>query len=556
MKLPARVLIMLATVVLSTAACCQEVASWGGDPRCALNTAPTSATHVMAIACGGDHNLVLRTDGTVVAWGCSDYGQTTVPASASTVVAVAAGRYHSLALKADGRVVAWGRNNYGQTTVPSTATNVVAIGAGRDHNLAVKADGTVVAWGCNDYGQATVPASATNLVAVAGGGDHSLALKADGTVVAWGRNNSGQTTVPFGAADSVAIVAGDAHSLALKADGTVVAWGDNSSDQANVPFGLSNVAAIAAAGWYSLALKSEGVPVSWGSPPGGFGVPSGLSKIVAVASGGCSMVHYGDGRPWITVQPWGRPVSPGSTVALKVMAAGDQPLSYQWQSNGVSLTNSASILGAKSKALTILSFQTNQAANYTVIVANTLGSATSQVARVTVYVLPPRILVPPGDRSVHVGTSVTFSAVVDGSPPFSYQWLFNLTNIIAEGTASSHTLTYTIPYVQPANAGDYVLVVNNSAGSTSTPPAKLAVGTLWLDVLGVPTGGVLPLRLCGDVSRIYEIQVSTDLSIWSPLTVLSNATGTVDFIDPAASGPRRFYWARRVTTALRDDGEP
>ena len=65
---------------------------------------------------------------------------------------------NSLALKSDGTVVAWGLNNKGQTKVPEDLKSVVAIAAGSDHSLALKSDGTVVAWGDNSNGQTNVPA--------------------------------------------------------------------------------------------------------------------------------------------------------------------------------------------------------------------------------------------------------------------------------------------------------------------------------------------------------------------------------------------------------------
>src|SRR5258708_26136023 len=46
--------------------------------------------------------------------------QANVPPGLSNVVGIAAGDSHSLALKADGTVVAWGGNNNGQTNVPAT----------------------------------------------------------------------------------------------------------------------------------------------------------------------------------------------------------------------------------------------------------------------------------------------------------------------------------------------------------------------------------------------------------------------------------------------------
>ena len=78
----------------------------------------------------------------------------------SSVVAVDMGFYHNLALKSDGTVWAWGRNNSGELgegTVKIRYTpvqvqglgSVVAIAVGLSHSLAVKSDGTAWAWGSN-----------------------------------------------------------------------------------------------------------------------------------------------------------------------------------------------------------------------------------------------------------------------------------------------------------------------------------------------------------------------------------------------------------------------
>ena len=40
----------------------------------------------------------------------------------------------------------------------------------------------------------------------------------------------------------------------------------------------------------------------------------------------------------------------------------------------------------------------------------------------------------------------------------------------------------------------------------------------------------------------FEVQASTDLDQWSPLTSMTNLTGTLEFTDPdTASHSRRFY---------------
>jgi hypothetical protein len=194
----------------------------GGGP-CAM---PGGLSDVTAVDAGADHGLALKSDGTVVAWGCGfNYGQCNMPSSLAGVTAIAAGGLHSLALKNDGTVVAWGCGapspiDVGQCSVPGGLAGVAAISAGRSQSLALKSDGTVVAWGCGalDYGQCNVPGGLAGVRAIAAAYGHSLALKNGGTVVAWGcgaGHDFGQCTVPAALSGVSAIAAGDFHSLAL-----------------------------------------------------------------------------------------------------------------------------------------------------------------------------------------------------------------------------------------------------------------------------------------------------------------------------------------------------
>ena len=247
-------------------------------------------TRYQAIAAGYDFSLALKSDGTVVAWGDNQNGESMVPGNLTGVMAIAAGDHHSLALKSDGTVVAWGDNNYGESTVPANLAGVIAISAGGCFSLALKSDGTVVAWGeyWNDqsYVPVTVPANLSGVTAIAAGDMYSLALKSDGTVVAWGYDYYDVCTVPANLSGVIAIAAGYYPSLALKSDGTVVALGVNYSGQWNVPANLSGVTAIAAGWYHSLALKSDGTVVAWGhNSDGECTVPANLTGVIAIAAG-------------------------------------------------------------------------------------------------------------------------------------------------------------------------------------------------------------------------------------------------------------------------------
>jgi alpha-tubulin suppressor-like RCC1 family protein len=276
-------------------------------------------TKSSSMSAGAVHNLKVRQDGTLWAWGGNAYGQLgdgtttkrTTPVQVmglDNVEAVAAGDNHSLALKKDGTVWAWGYNNHGQlgdgtTTTRTTPvqiaglTNVAAIATKTDHSLAVKKDGTVWAWGKNNYGKLGDGTAVTRytpvqvvglsgVVSVAAGYLTSLALKQDGTVWGWGFNESGMigdgtTTTKLtpvqttGLSGATVIVAGDLHALALKQDGTVWGWGENFSGQLGdgtttqriTPVqvtGFSGVAFVRAGGMHSLALKQEGSTWAWG----------------------------------------------------------------------------------------------------------------------------------------------------------------------------------------------------------------------------------------------------------------------------------------------------
>ena len=56
------------------------------------------------------------------------------------------GGFHNLALKNDGTVIAWGRNHYGQTSVPEGLNNIVNIVAGTAHSSAIKSNGEIISW--------------------------------------------------------------------------------------------------------------------------------------------------------------------------------------------------------------------------------------------------------------------------------------------------------------------------------------------------------------------------------------------------------------------------
>ena len=521
-----------------------QVVAWGDNTYGQTNV-PAIPTNVVAIAGGMEHSLALQTDGNVVAWGNNTYGQASVP-GLSNVVAIAGGAYLSLALHANGTVSAWGLDGYGETEVPAGLSNAVAIAAGYFHSLALRSNGTVVAWGYDADGEINVPASLTNAVAIAAGWYHNLALQANGTVVAWGDDTYGETDVPVGLSNVVAIAAGAGFSLALQANGTVVAWGDDADGETDVP-GLTNAMAIAAGGLHALALQASGTVVAWGEDVNSQTiVPAGLTNAVAIAGGGYhSLAIINDGSPWILTQPVSQTVASNTTVQFVVTALNASTLAYQWQRNGVNLSDGGNVSGSATASLTLSNVQTADMAVYTVLITNAIDQITSAPA--TLLVLgPPQITLQPVSQTVNGGATVQFTVAALGSPSPAYQWWWNGTNWA--GFGASLTLTNTMR----AQEGTYSVLVTNGVGGVFSSNAVLRVlvpqqlgqpvlrpdGTLQFTSSDVG-GGALP---SADLSG-FEAQASSNLLTWVTLPnalILSN--GTLVLQDRArTNNPSRFY---------------
>ncbi|HZO84697.1 MAG TPA: immunoglobulin domain-containing protein, partial [Verrucomicrobiae bacterium] len=440
-----------------------RVVAWGDNTFGQTNV--TAATDVVAISANGDCcNLALRVTGEVVPWGAT----LPVPPTVGSAIAIAAGSLHHLAVRANGTVAAWGVDNgSGQLTVPPNVTNATAVAVGEFHSLALQA-GRVIGWGANNVNQREPAAGVNNNIsAIASGVSHSIALKSNGTVIAWGNPNNGaiRITVPAGAVSVSAIAAGADHSLALRSNGTVVAWGINNLGQSTVPGGLSGVRAIGAGGDHSIAVLTNGTVIAWGR----YRVdvtnraPAGTTNLIAVSGGFNHTVGLRLDRVTITTPPQSQTVLEGATVTFTVVAAGGQPITYQWRKNGTPITF------ATNSTFQLFNVTTNDIANYSVLVRNALGEVTSSNATLLVNV-PVSITEQPQSQEVGVGDNINFHVTARGTAPLGYQWRRNGINII--GAQSS---TYIISNVQETNAGNYTVVVTNSFSSVTSQVAVLIV---------------------------------------------------------------------------------
>jgi uncharacterized repeat protein (TIGR03803 family) len=88
--------------------------------------------------------------------------------------------------------------------------------------------------------------------------------------------------------------------------------------------------------------------------------------------------------PTVTSQPESRFKAEGTMVTFSVAAVGTRPLGYQWLKDGTALSDGSNITGSQSNLLTLSNLQDSDAGDYSVVVTNVAGSATSSTAELTV----------------------------------------------------------------------------------------------------------------------------------------------------------------------------
>lgn len=145
------------------------------------------------------------------------------------------------------------------------------------------------------------------------------------------------------------------------------------------------------------------------------------------------------GAPVIKDQPASVEVFAGNTTEFTVTAEGAANLTYQWMLKG------KKIVGATKASYTIAKVAAANAGNYTVLITNSLGHATSGNATLTLGTLP-KITTQPAAQTVKLGQTATFKTAASGSPAPAVQWQYstdagktwgNLTN----GNQTSGNLT-------------------------------------------------------------------------------------------------------------------
>ena len=210
-------------------------------------------------------------------------------------------------------------------------------------------------------------------------------------------------------------------------------------------------------------------------------------------------VNGAAGAPSITAQPANQTVTAGQTATFSVTVAGTTPFSYQWQKGATAIS------GATSASYTTAPTTTaDNRSQFSVVVSNAIGNATSNAATLTVNgaAAAPSITAQPTNQTVTAGQTATFSVTVAGTTPFNYQWQKGAT-AISGATSASYT---TAPTTTADNGSQFSVVVTNAIGKATSNAA-----TLTVNAAGPATTDVLTYH--DDIARTGQNLSETTLTL-------------------------------------------
>ncbi len=177
---------------------------------------------------------------------------------------------------------------------------------------------------------------------------------------------------------------------------------------------------------------------------------------------------YEVNTPVIIAQPQNRTINATESTTFSVAATSPTPLTYQWQRNGVSLSNAGHYSGVNTDTLTVSNAEPEDAGSYRCIVSNDSGPVNSSLATLTI-IDAPAITVQPSSVLVSAGFPAAFSVSAMGRPPLSYQWLHD------GAPVGGNTSTLNLASTVAGDAGQYRVVITNVTGATTSSVVALTV---------------------------------------------------------------------------------
>ena len=249
--------------------------------------------------------------------------------------------------------------------------------------------------------------------------------------------------------------------------------------------------------------------------------------------------------PRLVRQPAGQTVNQGTAADFTIEVESFSPITIHWQRVG-----QTGVLGTN-LTLRLPPVQPSDEGSYLAVARNRTGATTSQVARLMVR-LPPSIRVQPDQKLVSAGDPLDLEVQADGTEP-RYQWYFNRQALNDQRDARLHVTS-----TDPAQQGEYQVVVFNEAGRATSKPVQVDVS--------IPAPVIETHPANQEVDRGEEAVFAAKVRGWPPLTYqwfrnnqpvagATSATLRVRDVGPEKAGRYRFEVANRSGKVSSDEAE-
>jgi hypothetical protein len=231
--------------------------------------------------------------------------------------------------------------------------------------------------------------------------------------------------------------------------------------------------------------------------------------------------------PVITTHPAGTTTTCGNSVTLWVSAVGVEPLAYQWY-------RGAGLVANATNATLSFTASGSTAGAYTVVVTNSRGSVTSQVAAVAVMDTAPPTITCPGDITVNadVGQCLATSVVL-GTPT-------------ASDNCGSVTVTSNAPAQFPVGTTMVRWTATDSSGNTNACTQLVVVNGLPVANLATYTRSAnmaLKILISDLRSRFTSDPENDERTLDAVRAGTNNATiwkdATYIYYEPSDTAPNR-----------------
>ncbi len=217
--------------------------------------------------------------------------------------------------------------------------------------------------------------------------------------------------------------------------------------------------------------------------------------------------------PVISAQPAPLTKAVGASASFTVTATGPVGghLGYQWQKNGVSLTNAGTVSGVTTSALSNSAVAATDTGTYTVVVTDTLNATVSTVTSTGAFLTintAPVISAQPVALTKLVGASASFTVTATGpvGGHLGYQWQKNGVSLTNAGTVSGVTTSaLSNSAVAATDTGTYTVVVTDTLGGTVTSTTSTGA---FLTVNTAPAISAQPQPVTTTVSGTASFSVT------------------------------------------------